>query len=312
MQTNNQTAIVLLNYKNYTETINCINSIYDHIPKESICIIVVDNASGNNSLSFINESFNTRYNVKEVDNSILSPNADTNIYLLQSNVNKGYAAGNNVGLRFAFDLGFKYLMVLNNDTLFLDNSLNILKNTLDNNKNALCVGPLLLKEDRINIDRNCGKRRPTLFDIIRLSYVFHRFKTKKWERKYFYTERYPNLNSPITVEVISGACMLFDANKLNSIDFFDEKTFLYYEEAIIYEKSRAKGYSIILDPAAKIIHLGAKSTKTSSSLFTLKSEYNSLKMYLTEYRKVNPALTTLLLLPNKAYILLYALLKDKK
>jgi GT2 family glycosyltransferase len=312
MQMNNKTAIVILNYKNYTETINCINSIYAHIQKELLCIIAVDNASGNNSLSYINDSFKTRYNVKEVDAAETATTNDADIFLIQSHINKGYAAGNNLGLEFAYNAGFGYLMVLNNDTLFIEDSLTILKHTLDKHQNVLCVGPLLVKGDGVQIDYNCAKRRPTPADIFKASYFGRWLKNDDWKNSYYYLKKYPNLNEPIVVDVISGSCMLFRADKLQSIGFFDSKTFLYYEEAILHEKGKAVGLVMMLDPTTTVVHLGAQTTKSqSTSSFILQCEYNSLKHYIKTYRKFDKLTTAGLLLSYKSFINAYKLLKEK-
>jgi GT2 family glycosyltransferase len=304
---NNKTAIVILNYKNYQETINCINSIYTYVPKEIFSIIVVDNASGNNSLDHISSEFDSQHTVINIDTATPTDAAD--IILIQNNKNNGYAAGNNLGLKLGHKLGFKYLMVLNNDTLFIDDALTTLKNTLDKHNNVLCIGPLLLKGDGIGIDYNCAKRRPTFLDIFRASYFGKWLKTDGWKNEYYYVHKHKQLNHPIEVDIISGSCMLFDAAKLARIDFFEDKTFLYYEEAILHEKGKAFNYIMMLDPNARVIHLGAQSTKSTNASFVLNCEYNSLNLYLNKYRKYNKLQSGLLLLSNKLFIKAYTLLK---
>jgi len=295
----NTTAIVILNYKNYKDTINCINSIFDS-KNEKIQIIVVDNDSKNQSLETIFEEFNSTRNVAYWNNNY----AETaEIILVQVTENNGYAAGNNVGLKIGYDLGHKYLMVLNNDTLFIDNALSKLKDVLNSNESVFCVGPLLLKGDRQSIDYNCAKRTPTPMDIFRLSYFGRMFKTQQWEKRYYYLKKYPQLDKYIEVDIISGSCMLFDAQKFNEIDFFDGNTFLYYEEAIVSAKGKAKGYHMAIEPNATVIHLGAQTTKTQkTSLFLVKCEFKSLKLYLQKYRKLNPITASLLLLNSKLFI----------
>jgi len=302
MNTNN-TAVIILNYKNYQDTINCITSLYEFSSKDSVTVMVVDNNSGNDSLKYIKDAFAATYNVADCEVSAKQQTPGTNIYLIQNFNNTGYAAGNNIGLKVGYAMGFKYLMVLNNDTLFIDNALEKLQKTLDSNKNVLCVGPLLLKRDAKEIDYNCAKRRPTVTDIFRLSYFGQWMKNDAWRAEYYYMKRNPAPDKPIKVDIISGSCMFFNAEKFNNIGFFDDNTFLYYEEAIIAEKGLAKGYHMMLDPTTKVIHLGAQSTKTqSTSLFTLNCEYNSLKLYLTKYRKLSWLKTNMILLNNALFI----------
>lgn len=293
----NLTAIVILNYKNYQETIDCINSLYETNTND-FSIIVVDNDSRNESLKFISDQFESKRKITRDQNH----SGGFDIMLVENNVNAGYAAGNNIGLRIGYDLGFKYLMVLNNDTIFSNDSLGILINTLNSQDNILCVGPKLLKANG-SIDFNCAKRRPRLTDFFMMSFLGRKLKTDAWYKRYYYLKENPNLNTPIPVDIISGSCMLFDSKKFKAIDFFDEKTFLYFEEAIITEKARLNKFQIFFDPTTSIIHLGAVSTKQNTySNFALKCEYESAIHYLTNYRGLSKSAAKLICLGQKLYI----------
>ena len=274
------TAIVILNYKSYQDTITCINSILKS-KNDGYVIIVVDNDSKNDSLKYIAEAFTGVMPVHYYNNNYnTQPNAG--ILLVDNRINSGYAAGNNVGLRIGHKLGYEYLMVLNNDTLFTDDCLSVLINNVT--ENVICAGPLLLKGNG-SIDFNCAKRRPGLIDLYILSYFGRWFQTNAWKKEYYYLKKYPGLKQSITVDIISGSCMLFSAELLDSVGYFDEETFLYYEEAIISEKARLKGFTFKFVPAATVIHLGAQTTKKYSfSDFVLRCEYNSAIYYLTKYR----------------------------
>jgi GT2 family glycosyltransferase len=275
------TAIIILNYKNYVDTINCINSILNSNNSNYI-IIVVDNDSRNNSLKHIEESFSNIVPIQYFNGQI---NSNTVILLVENSINSGYASGNNIGLRIGHDLGVQYLLVLNNDTIFTNDCLDELKKNMDDS--SLCVGPLLLKENG-SIDYNCAKRRPKYSDFFVLSYFGRYLKTKKWQKSYYYLKENPLLKETREVDIISGSCMLFDSLKLKEIDFFDENTFLYFEEAIISEKARLKNYTIKLVPSTTVIHLGARTTKKQVlSYFILRCEYNSAVYYLTRWRNLS-------------------------
>jgi GT2 family glycosyltransferase len=300
------TAIVILNYKSYQDTITCINSILNS-KNEGYTVIVVDNDSRNDSLKHIYDHFTGNVPI-QYHNDDFDP--ATVILLVDNKINSGYAAGNNVGLRVGYKLNFKYLMVLNNDTLFTDNCLaGLISNIKDN---VLCTGPLLLKGDN-SIDFNCAKSRPKIIDLYILSYFGRWFKTAAWEKRYYYLKRYPGLKEPITVDIISGSCMLFDAELFNNINFFDEDTFLYYEEAIICEKARLNNYILKFDPTVTIIHLGAQTTKKFSySDFVLRCEYNSALYYLTTYRGLSLAAAKIACSSMLLFIELYRLKGKKK
>lgn len=286
----NTTAIVILNYKNYQDTINCINSILNSNSRDYF-IIVVDNASNNGSLHEIEKQLAPATKVQLWAGQ---PDFSEGVLLVENKNNSGYAAGNNVGLRIGFQLGAARLMVLNNDTLFTDDALDKLQTVLTGSDDIICTGPLLLKGDG-SIDYNCAKRRPQPLDFFRFSYFGKWLKTEEWRKEYYYMLKYPTLSKETDVDIISGSCMLFDARKFHEIGFFDEHTFLYYEEAIIHEKARKKGWKMVLVPQAKVVHLGAQSTTGhSTSLFMLNCEYNSLKYYLRSHRGFSSVMVSLL------------------
>jgi GT2 family glycosyltransferase len=297
-------AIVILNYKNYQDTINCIESIYRSKSNEKFSIIVVDNYSCNQSLERVEEHFVGKVDIANFDSGKLIVN---DIILVQCYQNSGYAAGNNVGLKIGHKLGFKYLMVLNNDTLFTDYCLDNLVKELDKRRNTLCVGPVLVKKDG-SPDYNCAKRRPKLYDFFIMSYFGRWMKTQQWHKNYYYLKRYVKLTDTINVDIISGSCMLFLAEKFSGINFFDEQTFLYFEEAILSEKAINAKLDIFLVPSSVVIHLGAQTTKThSKSDFTIKCEYDSAIYYLVNYRRLSYATAKFICLGQLVFLKLYRL-----
>lgn len=95
-------AIIILNYMNYKDTIECIDSILNQ-RITFVDIVIVDNASLNDSV----KRLRSRYGEKD------------NIYLLKASSNGGYAKGNNIGVQYArFKLKADFVLVANNDTIF--------------------------------------------------------------------------------------------------------------------------------------------------------------------------------------------------
>lgn len=79
-------TIIMLNYNGTEDTINCIQSLKKHLPKGSPCeIVVVDNAS-------------LEHNYRDLQTSL-----DQDVTLLKSEVNAGFAAGNNIGISYALE-----------------------------------------------------------------------------------------------------------------------------------------------------------------------------------------------------------------
>lgn len=93
----------------------------------------------------------------------------------------------------------------------------------------------------------------------------------------------------IPIEMPSGSCFLINKNIFKEIGYFDEGTFLYYEENILQKKLEKKNKRNFLLPDIGCIHLGAATTlKTKSNTFLLKCEIQSAKRFVTKY--CNPSL----------------------
>lgn len=97
-------VIVILNYIAYWETEKCVTSIKDKKLKVSH-IVIVDNASGNESYKVLSEKYANVGNIK----------------VLRTHQNYGFAKGNNIGIRYARTvLGADYVLLLNSDIVIMD------------------------------------------------------------------------------------------------------------------------------------------------------------------------------------------------
>ncbi|MCI8307688.1 MAG: glycosyltransferase family 2 protein, partial [Lachnospiraceae bacterium] len=91
-------AVIVVNYNGLEDSINCIESLYSIRDSEKITIVLVDNASRRNEADIIAEKF---------------PAA----IVIKNNSNGGFSAGNNIGIEYALSNQYKYIMLLNNDTV---------------------------------------------------------------------------------------------------------------------------------------------------------------------------------------------------
>lgn len=280
-------SIVILNYKNRQDTLECLRTVLG-ISYSSCRVIVVDNDSQNDSLVHIGKW------LTEQDRDFLpltqeqSENADFvdhPLVLIQSASNRGYAAGNNIGIRWAVRAGDEYVLILNNDTLVEKGFLEPLADFLDTDPASAMAGPKILDPDG-DIDHNCARRRTTLVGFFfRFGIIKILCPRNKWVREHYYTGEY-DFKNPREVDVLAGSCMLIRLEVLKQIDFLDEATFLFLEEFILCEKMRSLQKKAFIVPASVITHEKGSSVKSSPSPFVLKKEIDSFYYYLTEYRHV--------------------------
>lgn len=253
-------AIIILNYNTYDLTIECIKSINSVIKYDNFEIIVVDNASTNDSVNILKEWNHTHSLFK----------------LIVSPQNNGYAAGNNIGISYAINNNFRYVLIINNDILFKDPlTINKLLMPLQMEPNVGVTSPKLVSMNGTP-DPPIYYRKPTFHDLT-------------WRMFSFYKKRFKEDDS-IDKEVYAprGSCMMLSAKILQEIDYLDEKTFLYYEEPILAERLLKIGKVSYHCGTVSVIHNHAKTIKSNvTNSLILCYICESLSHYLKVYRMYN-------------------------
>lgn len=166
----NCTALIVLNYNNFEDTINCVKSVEEN-NKSIIKYIVVDNGSTNlKSVEYLNHFFSVRFkNRYKMFNYEKDPVPSVLPYVsyLVSTSNDGYAKGNKKGLKYAYsDSEITDIMILNNDILFVEDIIGTLISERQKLKNAAILSPILYKKNLIELDYNCARLCPNNWDII--------------------------------------------------------------------------------------------------------------------------------------------------
>lgn len=300
-------GIVILNYNNSVDTINCLKSVlkYMDYPYK---IIIVDNGSTKRNV------------VKELKDYILSLKGNIitsrcvgnlqqiNLLLLQKNI--GYACGNKEGLKLFYeDNDIEYIMILNNDIIFTSSIVCKLIDSLNIKKDSFLVSPLLMKKDGVSVDYTCARNNYSIKEFF-YSYLF---KYGDWfgiNRK-IYTKNHIILSHPellkqrmIKIEMPSGSCMIAKKIDFQNIDDFDPNTFLYCEENILSKKIEKTHKSSYLIPQLSCIHMGGATTSKSPSNFIAKCSKQSIIYYMKHYTSIgNLTFILFKLLVNLDYIL---------
>ncbi len=91
-------GFVVLNYINYKETIICVKSILK-INRDDYVVVVIDNNSNNDSISFIKDSISSN-----------------KVHYIQSEYNGGYSYGNNLGIKFLNSIDINHIIIATSDT----------------------------------------------------------------------------------------------------------------------------------------------------------------------------------------------------
>ncbi|AXB57221.1 glycosyltransferase family 2 protein [Flavobacterium fluviale] len=248
-------AIILINYNSSDHSINCIRSIIEKTSKNiNYQIIITDNCS------------------KQEDYLKLKLFCEetglNNLKLHRNRINTGFGAGNMFGVQFA---NAKYLAFINNDTLFKNDCLLILKNALENNPNIGIAGAQAYKENGDflgSLDHFASPMR----EILGRNFL-ETINSKKYpNRKKIYTQ-------PLQVNFVPGSFMFLRAKDFYNAGGFDTNIFLYYEETDLCIRLANKSKFAYLIPEAEFIHFHGGSTEKS---LAIKKELKISLLYIMQ------------------------------
>lgn len=226
-------SIITVNYNSSDDTLKMIESVKNNT-SVNYEMIVIDNAS-------TYDEYVKLESIKDTKNTTL----------YRSKLNVGFAAGNMIGVEKA-SLNSKYYFFLNNDTLLINNVVDILFNTMEKEKNIGLIAPQLYDD---NQQRSTTFREfPSVSEKF-FGKGFHKFIST--QKIYNYKKEYHEI---IDVGIVSGASLFCRAEAFQKAGQFDTTFFLYCEEEDLSKRIKDIGYRVCLEPNAKLIHLCGKST----------------------------------------------------
>ena len=256
-------GVVILNYCSFGDTINLVDDLQSQSALLFMEIVIVDNASPNDSFDRL-QILNKKYR---------------NVKIIKTDKNIGYAKGNNFGLRYLEKLlDIEYVAILNNDIkLPHDCFENLVKRYLVLKTPAI-IAPTMLFEN--------GYRQPPtklnnfLDDCISLFIILKKLSKCTRQKEFDNTGQ-----GAMQVDLIPGSFMFTRLTTFKDIGYFYPNTFLYNEESFIafnVKKSRLKNY-IILD----LTYIHAHNSPTISEFHSISDKYSLLFDGILEYTRVN-------------------------
>src|SRR5690349_628891 len=229
-------SIIIVNWNSAEYTIPCVSSILAHTNLE-FEIIVVDNASGDDSCRVIQE----RYPF---------------VKLVRSPQNFGFARANNLGFQHSSG---RILLFLNPDTELRGSAINLMHACLDSSADIGVLGCRLLNSN-LSVQTSCIHVFPTILnqvvDIERFRQLFPRLQL--WGMLPLFDA---DPEKPAEVEAISGACQMIRREVFEKVGRFSADYFMYMEDLDICDKVRKIGKKVCYLGAATIVHHGGQSSR---------------------------------------------------
>ncbi len=191
--------------------------------------------------------------------------------------NIGFGAGHNIVIDKIKNYS-KYHLVLNPDVWFSPSVIPNLLVVIENERNAAMIAPRVLFPDGSH--QNSCRRYPSVFELlIRRSGVFRKMFQLMIKRGEYKDK---DLTKPFYPEYLHGCFQLFKTNDFVTIKGFDERYFLYMEDADICRKIDELGKKKLYFPQEKIVHVLKKGS--SKQLRLLIIHISSIIKYFFKWR----------------------------
>lgn len=248
--------VVIVNYRTADLTINCLRSLVPEIPTlPGMQVVVVDNASGDGS-------------AEKIAGAIATEGWSDWATLLPSDVNGGFAWGNNLAIRPVLQSPHPapYYLLLNPDTEVRPHALKTLVTFMEDHPDVGIAGSGIEAGD--GTPWRFAFRFPSILseldDGLRLGVVSRLLA--RWVVTQAMTDQ------PQPVDWLPGASMMIRRQVFDTIGLMDEGYFLYYEETDFCLQAKRAGWSCWYVPQSRIMHIAGQSTGVSSHTTTPKRQ----------------------------------------
>jgi GT2 family glycosyltransferase len=222
---------VVVNYNAGPLLVDCVRRALAQCEE----VVVVDNASADNSIALLGQAFA----------------GNTNLLVVRNPTNLGFAGGCNIGTAHAMST---HVLFLNPDCLLDPRAVARLLDAIESDPAVGMVGGVLVNPD--GTEQGGGRRAvPTPWRSLVRAMGLSRF-AERWPKLFFdfHLHKQPLPSGPIEVEAISGVCMLVRQSTLAEVGRWDDGYFLHCEDLDLCMRLTRAGRKILFVPNARIVH----------------------------------------------------------
>lgn len=252
-------SIIIVSFNTLDLIRDCLYSIELNKGILKVEVIVVDNHSRDQTVSTLKKEF-------------------PEVILIENIENLGFARACNQGAKKAKG---KYLLFLNSDTKLFSETLEKMRNYLENHPKVGIVGPKQFKNEKV-ITGSQGNQ-PTLWhfflDALLLTKLHFLQKIFKFQ---FINPPHPAYESTHKIYYVSGSCLMISKKLFDKLEGFDEHFFFYLEDLDLCRRVWQEGLEIIFLHEASMLHYGGGSGSHRASPI-LSFYFQSLKWYYCKY-----------------------------
>ena len=254
-------SVIIVNYNTFKITCNCIESVIKYTKDVNYEVVLVDNASTKDNP----DDFQTKF---------------PGIKLVKSDVNGGFAKGNNLGIQHATG---DIILLLNSDTYLTEDSISKAAEHLQNKPDVGALTVRLVYPDG-KLQHTARKFRSIkneLLDLMRplLKVLPYKRRSQLMLNQYFHGD----YNT--YCDWVSGAFMMFRRSLLEKLPgkLLDERFFMYGEDQLwCYQFTQQGVYNFYLSETT-VVHIHGASTNPDKQLQLL-NKFIDLELEIMKYR----------------------------
>jgi len=245
-----KTAVIVLHYQNNEDTYACLNSfLLEHKKAKDFQTIVINNS--------VSENF-----------SVLLQKKYPQIQLVENKENLGYAAGVNIGIKRALSENYRFIIILNNDTLLTKDTIIKLVKLAESDSSIGLISP------KIYFTRGFEYHRNLYQENEKGTILWYAGGILDWANIYASHQGVDQVDKGqfdkiVETDFATGCCMLVTKEVIQKIGLFDEKYFLYFEDIDLSVRAKRAGFRVIYQPKACLSHKNASTSGKPGSLLHL-------------------------------------------
>jgi len=218
----------------------------------SVQIIIVDNASTDESVALIRRDF-------------------PNCHLIENRVNVGFGRANNQALEI---LTGRYVLLLNTDAFIAPDTISTTVNFMDSNPECGILGVKLTGRD--GTLQPSARYFPTPWNIFLMRTGLHRFSLFKKIR--LVDDPDWNYKTTQLCDWVPGCYYLIRKAVIDEVGLFDPRYFLYCEEVDHCMAVKKAGWTVACLPETTVVHIGGESAKSDSAITKNGRQIEALKI----------------------------------
>ncbi len=240
----------IVTFNNMSTIDKTLQTLFEYTKDIDFKLYVVDNASTDGTADYIKKNF------PEVE-------------VLEQKKNIGFGAGHNIVIK---NVNSEYHTVINPDIVFVENAIKKMADYMDENKDIGLLSPRICFPD--GRDQILGKRNPHFKYLV--ASRLRRESTNDLLAEYAMLDK--GLTEPFDIENATGCFMMLRTSVLKQIGGFDERYFMYFEDADITRELKKVSRAVYY-PEVVVSHVWNRDSKRNIKLMAIHI-HSMLKYYL--------------------------------